>query len=262
VSAEDAQNLLDSQALGTSFWDAPDTEVEQYRDAPVFDGPYSNSCYVDRVREAVQHVTENSGQSALTDWDHLVFHLPYAYQGRRMWPEIALEWYEKAGRLAEIEEATGMRSSDGGSAALAKAWSKTGHYQALVAAKMAPAERVSQVVGNGYTASIFLALTSLLEDAREQNRSLAGERVALLAYGSGSKSKVATGVVQPAWLEGLAGVSVWRRLETRCTIDADLYVALHTGRREEPVSPAHSTESVRWTGNRTEPLLVGYRQYV
>ena len=35
------------------FWATPEAVVEQYLEFPVFDGPYSNDCYVGRVREAL-----------------------------------------------------------------------------------------------------------------------------------------------------------------------------------------------------------------
>ena len=262
LNPADAQALLDSQKPGTSFWDAPEAEVEHYREAPIFDGPFSNSCYVARVREAVQHATEQSGHAPLNDWNHLVFHLPYAFQGRRMWPEIALELYSAAGRLSELEAAVGTPLAETTPEAFAKSWSKTPHYKALVAAKIAPAERASQRVGNGYTASIFLALVSLLEDARANTRALDGQRVALLAYGSGSKSKVATGTVQPEWLEGLRGVALWDRMDRRVRIDAAQYEALHSKRQHTPLTSPADNDGVRWLGNRTEPLLAGYRRYV
>lgn len=261
LSESDARALLDSQQPGTSFWNAPEAEVEHYRDAPIFDGPFSNSCYVARVREAVAHATQQSGHSVLEDWQHLVFHLPYAFQGRRMWPEIVLEHFRSAGRWSEVEAAVGDSAEGVAPEAWAKLWSKTPHYKQLAAQQIAPAERASQQVGNGYTASIFLALVSLLEDARERNRSLDGERVAFLAYGSGSKSKVATGVVQPDWHSGLMGVDLWNRLAGRHRIDGATYEALHRNQVELPVVPASDPASVRWLGNKTEPLLAGYRQY-
>jgi len=36
------------------FWATPDEVIEQFLEFPVFDGPYSNDCYVARVREALR----------------------------------------------------------------------------------------------------------------------------------------------------------------------------------------------------------------
>ncbi len=181
---------------------------------PIFDGPYSNDCYVARVREALDAYQEQSGKLVLRDWDAMVFHLPYAFQGRRMWAEIALELVRRAERLHEIEAAVGQTEDEvGGASYLAKLWSKTPHYKAYVKSYITPGERASQYIGNMYTASIFMALLSTLVDSRIQGIDISGRRIGFLSYGSGSKSKVFSGIVQPNYLEHLEGVRPFDHLK-------------------------------------------------
>ena len=92
------QALPDS-ALADSvlFHDEVDT-LHVHCDTPRFDGPLSNRCYVEAVKQAFVHFRtqaertgrfEPSRDPVLTEqWERIVVHLPYAYQGRRMFPDI------------------------------------------------------------------------------------------------------------------------------------------------------------------------------
>ena len=73
------KNLSDS-----SFWNNNSDIIEVFKDEPIFDGQFSNSCYVDRMQEAFAHFQEQKKTDFLNDWNHLIFHLPYAFHGRRM----------------------------------------------------------------------------------------------------------------------------------------------------------------------------------
>ena len=94
------------------FWATPDSVIEQFLEFPVFDGPYSNDCYVARVREALGRYEAEAGLRAMNDWFGMCFHLPYAFQGRRMWPDIALDLYAEQGLLAQVESEAGVTEAD------------------------------------------------------------------------------------------------------------------------------------------------------
>ena len=241
------------------FWGTPEVHIDQFLEHPIFDGPYSNDCYVGRVSEALHSYQKLSGHLVLRDWEAMVFHLPYAFQGRRMWAEIALELVRQADRLHEIEAAVGQTEEEvGGASYLAKLWSKTPHYKAYVKAFIAPGERASQQIGNMYTGSIFMALLSTLIDARIQEIDITGRRIGFLSYGSGSKSKVFSGVVQPNYLDHLEGVRPFDHLERRTQIDFATYEKLHQRALMTPVSSS-SGAVLQHIGN--EWLQYGYRTY-
>ena len=67
-----------------------EAEIEIHKDQPVFDGQYSNQCYTDRTREAYYRFKEqNKIEGSLYErWESIIMHLPYAFQGRRMFPEL------------------------------------------------------------------------------------------------------------------------------------------------------------------------------
>ena len=79
-----------------------------HKETPVFDGPYSNDCYQERIKEALEHYAQEANlpaSDALTDnWRRLVFHLPYAFQARRMFSEIFYLESLKRGDWEQLQE--------------------------------------------------------------------------------------------------------------------------------------------------------------
>ena len=183
-----------------------ESEIEIHKDQPVFDGQYSNQCYTDRTRDAYFALKnlKNSEESLYTTWEKIIMHLPYAFQGRRMLPEIyALDAHKKI--LSGNEDASEFQNK-------LKELSKTEAYKAFVAKKLQPAELASSLIGNLYTGSIFMGLLSTLANASEKNLSLEGKKIGFLAYGSGSKSKVFEGVIQLDWKSAIADVKLFETL--------------------------------------------------
>lgn len=241
------------------FWATPDAVIEQFLEFPVFDGPYSNDCYVGRVREALGRYESESGLRAMNDWFGMCFHLPYAFQGRRMWPEIALDLYADQGLLAQVEAEAGITEAEaGGRKALAKAWSKSAAYKAYVAEKIGPGEAASMRVGNMYTASIFMGLVSALVGYADR-RDLGGKRLGFLSYGSGSKSKVFSGVLRADFASQLRGLHLGQALAERTNISFATYEALHARTLQGPAAAA--TQGAVLDRIETEGNLRGYRRY-
>ena len=227
-----------------------DEQLGLHLDMPVFDGPYSNQCYQNRIWEALRHYAQRAGlpdDAPVTDeWQRLVFHLPYAYQGRRMFPEIFMIESQRRGDWPEVEAEFQMerphpagfddeKAYEKAYATYLRAVSKTQAYRRFVREKIERGERASSLVGNIYTGSIFLALMSTLEADLGEGNELAGARLGFFAYGSGSKSKVFTATVQPAWREVVETWQLAARLSDRHPVDYHTYEQLHRGRRREPV---------------------------
>ena len=241
------------------FWATPDAVIEQFLEFPVFDGPYSNDCYVGRVREALGRYEAESGLRAMNDWFGMCFHLPYAFQGRRMWPEIALDLYAEQGLLTQVEAEAGTSEAEaGGRKALAKVWSKSAAYKAYVAEKIGPGEAASMRVGNMYTASIFMGLVSALVGYANR-RDLGGKRLGFLSYGSGSKSKVFSGVLRANFAAQLTGLDLEGSMANRREVSFAEYEALHARTARGPLAPAESGAVLDGIG--TQGNLLGYRSY-
>jgi hydroxymethylglutaryl-CoA synthase len=250
--------LHDLIANSTSaFWKDDNDVVELFKEEPVFDGQYSNQCYSDRVTEALEHFKTQKDTNFLKEWNHLVFHLPYAYHGRRIIFSNWLNWLEADGKLDLLVEEIGPKTED------IKAWSRAASksrlYQTFIDEKIEKGERASSLIGNMYTASIFMALISLAESCTRSNMDLTDHAVGFIAYGSGSKSKVFEGKFKNTWKEQIGMVNLFETLASRSKIKVETYENLHRRRLQTPVSP-HKDVALRDIESSNDNSL-GLRRY-
>jgi len=223
--------------------DSNEAVLQLHRSTPVFDGPYSNDCYQQRIREALQDYKHKNSLDTTApvaiSCDRLAFHLPYAYQARRMFGEIFLLETIAAGNAALLEEQTGMPLAAEGSpewANMVKAVTKTKAYRQFVNQRIENGERTSSLMGNLYTGSLFLSIMSLLEAGLTDDALKADASVGCFAYGSGSKSKVFVGTLQPDWRSVAANFRLTSRLAQRTAIDYPTYEKLHRGQVRENIA--------------------------
>lgn len=200
-------------------------KIEIFTDEPVFDGQYSNQCYQDRIREAYEHYKLLSSQALpYEDWRYMVFHLPYAFHGKRVFTEI----YSIENNLpyATPEEQKSVAKSEA--------------YIQFINEKIEPTQRASSEIGNMYTASIFMALLSALQVSFDAGESLEQQKIGFLAYGSGSKSKVFSGKIGSRWREVVEKWKIFQNLDNRTRIDFDTYEKLHKKQLAQSVNPNYN----------------------
>ena len=118
-----------------------------------------------------------------------------------------------------------------------KAFSKSDYYRAYVTKALAPAERASSLIGNMYTASIFMGLLSTLCDAAENGENIEGNCIGFIGYGSGSKAKVFQGHVQSGWSK-VTDLDLFGSLDNRTAVDFTTYENWHNERLNEPILPS------------------------
>ena len=229
-------------------------EIEIHKDQPVFDGQYSNQCYMDRTKNAYFSFKKlvKSSKTIYNSWESIIMHLPYAFQGRRMLSEIyALD--------AEISGISGSETTAEYQNKL-KEISKTEQYKNFVTQKLVPAELASSIIGNLYTGSIFMGLLSTLSHFHDSKKEISGKKFGFLAYGSGSKSKVFEGTIQADWKNAVANVHLFETLEKSVEIDFETYEKLHKKEQKQSVRQPKN----EWILERIEnqiPNLIGARYY-
>lgn len=235
---------LDKTIEVKGILDSNESVLSLHRSTPVFDGPYSNDCYQQRIREALSdYIRKNELDPAnglATSWDRLAFHLPYAYQARRMFGEIFLLEAMNTGQAEDLAQAMGMPLVPEGDAqwpALVRAVTKTKAYRLFVEQKIEKGERASSLVGNLYTGSLFMAIMSTLEAELDDQALQPGAVLGCFAYGSGSKSKVFTAELQPNWREVVQRFGLMDRLAQRTCLDYATYEKLHRGTMTRNVAP-------------------------
>ncbi|MFV0207954.1 hydroxymethylglutaryl-CoA synthase [Empedobacter falsenii] len=197
------------------------SEIEIFSDEPVFDGQYSNECYKNRVREAYFNFKDqtNVERKLYENWRYIAFHLPYAFQGKRMFSDVfALE--------------NGQDNSNDN----LKIISKSDEYKALIKEKVEPTQRASSEIGNMYTASIFTAFLSALQVSTDNNEDLTGKTVGFISYGSGSKSKVFQGKIGEGWKDVMNKVDLFNYLKQREAISFEQYEDLHNKNQKTSIN--------------------------
>ena len=250
-----------------------------HRDTPVFDGPLSNRCYRDAVKEAFVDYRGKAEEAGAFDpavdpilterWARIICHLPYAFQGKRMFPDVYRfdrrglpVWDEIVAQIGPepraedfADEAAFHRASD----QYRRALSKTPQFRAFVAERIEKGQRASSLVGNQYTGSIFLALMSTLEADLEDGVDLVGQHIGMAAYGSGAKAKVFTGVVQPGWIGVARRFGLFSRLQARIPLTTAQYEDLHRGVAADSVAAPAAEFTLVDVADEGE--LVGVRRY-
>ncbi|NJB87314.1 hydroxymethylglutaryl-CoA synthase [Lewinella marina] len=246
LSAEDyslgeLEDKLTNGSTTTGVLDCNERFLTIHKDTPVFDGPYSNESYQARIREALMDYRRRRGQQPgrlSEEYAALAFHLPYAYQARRMFSEIYMEelkaqrqWeaFTERNQLDvpcadDYEDREQYLNKCG---EFLRSVTKTEDYRRFVESHLAPGDWASSRVGNLYSGSVFLSLMAILEAAHHSDEDLSGQDLLVLAYGSGSKAKVFGATVQPGWREVTAGFDLQLRLNNRQEIDYDTYEKLH-----------------------------------
>lgn len=222
---------------------ASDTLMVEHKETPIFDGPFSNKTYTNRIVEAYEHYKEQHESTTLADHAKYVFHLPYSYHGRRIFPELYFQELKELGLYDDYLEKNGLTPPDstldketykGELRAFLKARTKTTAFKALLADKITQGEQLSSEVGNVYTASIFLALMSTLFHSKEEN--LADQEVLFLAYGSGSKAKVFSGQLMPQWAEVVNQWPLADQLSGRTAVTFDEYIDIRCHTVDSPLA--------------------------
>jgi len=236
------------------WFDNLERVIEIHKDQPVFDGQYSNACYTDRTREAYNRFKKltNISGSLYNTWEGIMMHLPYAYQGRRMFAELfALD--------AETPLLTGNEVPADYQTRI-KEISKSDDYKAFVADKLQPAEEASSLIGNLYTGSVFMGFLSAIAKYAEADKDVTGKTIGFLAYGSGSKSKVFQGMLQPGWKAAAQSARLFETLAQSHAIDFEAYQKLHKKEQDYSIL-APVNEWVLDAIEHTLPNLTGARYY-
>lgn len=221
-----------------------ENDIQIYKEQPVFDGQYSNQCYINRITEAYTHFKQQTNQSGIVfqDWTQVFMHLPYCFQARRTFIEIYKKELHPNLPAEEV-----------------KALAKSEEYLQLVQEKIQPSEAASGQVGNLYTGSIFLGMLSGLTVLATQEADLVNEKIGFIAYGSGSKSKVFEGTLQSDWKTQIAKVNLFSYLENRKEIDFVTYEQLH--KKELSTAVGQPQGFILDSIEKENPVLIGARYY-
>lgn len=211
LSASPRLVAFEAEPMGVYSQDVHDFWRPLYSKDAFVDGHYSVQCYLQALEGAYRAYKAGVGHAEAPMFSDrfaaLVYHVPYGKMAR------------KAHRQ--------LRTVDGDKAPDAS-------FDRLVGPSMLlPAQ-----VGNTYTASMYLALASLLGASRED---LSGKRVGFFSYGSGMCAEFFTGTVQAGAQEKVKALDLFSLLEKRTPLSISDYEELMRAR--DAIDTRPTTES-------------------
>lgn len=194
-----------------------------HRNTALVDGKYSTKVYLNSLKHTWEHFTEQTGR-VFDDIDYFCYHIPFT-------------------KMAEKAHQTLMR----------KVGSKLEKAQAE--AKTLPSQIYNRIVGNSYSASLFVGFISLLDNVKDQ---LDNKRVSFFSYGSGCVAEFFTGVVQPGYDKMLMSESHRQQIDRREELDYQTYVQFYyqTDYAQSDLTlPKHNKGAFRFCGIEQDKRL-------
>jgi hydroxymethylglutaryl-CoA synthase len=230
------------------------------KETPLVNGLYSNLLYLIQVRKALETYKDKAIKVGIIDLredesitdhiDYISVHLPYrrmgekalAYLLRHEWRHLP-RWKSIINEIGtdepEPKDPRGTIESILADVEFMKAdekfrreFMKTQHYRDVFEKKMASSLQASALIGNLYTASMYMGLRSLLEFEYMKNADLFNKRIGFGSYGSGCSAMVFSGVVQEGYKELVSRMNLDKEIGPRTKISIEDYEKLHKNTRK------------------------------
>ncbi len=159
-----------------------------YRSEALVDGKYSVQVYMKILEACWKQYSELSGNN-YHDIDYFCYHIPFT--------KMAQKAHVKLSRAMNIKLTDEMKEND-----------------------LNGSLNYSRLMGNSYTASIYVGLTSLLDTV---DKNLAGSRVGLFSYGSGCVGEFFSGIIQSEYKKFLYASDHKCMLDNRSALNYQQY---------------------------------------
>ncbi|BDC35826.1 MAG: hydroxymethylglutaryl-CoA synthase family protein [Candidatus Methanoliparum thermophilum] len=228
---------LDFSCLGVFTQDNNDFYRPFGKRTPIVNGELSNFSYLFAMRSAFDRFKkkyeEKDRSSVLIDFfDYLVFHTPYPkitkhglaflfrheLRGTERWERICKELGIRSNGLVEnvqdkIEDVFSNKELMDEDYAIRKKLFNLPEFADLYKNKVESSLFAPTNIGNTYTASIFLSLSSLLELQYRKKRLEIGKKIGFGAYGSGSGSLVFYGTLAEEYASIVSKIGLIKKIE-------------------------------------------------
>jgi hydroxymethylglutaryl-CoA synthase len=250
---------FDTKTTATSIKNEYDFYRPFGKETPIVHGQYSNLLYLIQVKKAFELYKKkamdagiiklNEGETILDHIDYLCMHLPYSNMGKKALSYLLRREWRHLPRWKRIIEQTGMEEpipkdprgtiesilADEEYMAndhqFTKLFTKTKEYQSFYEDKLASSLIASSMIGNLYTASLYLGFRSCLEFEFQKGIDLEGKRFGFGSYGSGSSAMVFSGVVQPTYKEVVKNMNIEAEIGDRKKLSLEEYEEIHENKR-------------------------------
>jgi hydroxymethylglutaryl-CoA synthase len=143
-----------------------------------------------------------------------------------------------------------------------KAFMQTSFYNEVYEQKMSSSLEASNIIGNLYTASMYMGFRSLLECEFKKHHDIEGCRVGFGSYGSGSSAMVFSGVIQQSYKEIVKNMNLEEEIGFRKRLSMEEYQILRENQRNLNESYARAKNEfilVKIGGSTADKA--GFREY-
>lgn len=227
---------------------------------PLVNGIYSNLLYLIQVRKALEAYKEKATRlgfiklkddESITDHiDYINVHLPYrrmgekalAYLLRHEWRHLT-RWRkiieqikldepipkDPRGTIESLIADTDFMKAD---EKFRKEFMKTSEYKEVFDKKMSSSLEASALIGNLYTASMYMGFRSLVEFENNKGNDLYDKRVGFGSYGSGCSAMVFSGIFQEQYKEIVNKMDLDKEIGKRTKISIENYEKLHNNSKK------------------------------
>jgi len=260
---------FDPKVTSTSIKNEYDFYRPFGKETPIVHGQYSNLLYLIQVKNALIDykrkvkktglIKLKDGETILDHVDYLNMHLPYSNMGKKALAYLVRHEWRDLPRWKKIIEEIGMEEpipkdprgtiesvlEDSEFMAndhqFTKLFTSTEIYAELYESKLASSLIASKMIGNLYTASLYLGFRSSLEFEYQKGVDLEGKRVGFCSYGSGASAMIFSGVIQPEYEQVVKDMNLEAELGPRTKLSLDEYEELHENKRtyEENIRSAN-----------------------
>ncbi|MGH1521975.1 MAG: hydroxymethylglutaryl-CoA synthase family protein [Nitrosopumilus sp.] len=281
---------FDPKVTATSIKDEYDFYRPFGKETPIVHGQYSNLLYMIQVKKAVEAykkkvissglINIEPGETIVDHLDYINMHLPYSNMGKkalaylvrhewrqlprwkRILQEIGIDEPVPKDPRGTIESVLGDEEFMAKDHEFTKLFTKTREYQEVYESKLSSSLIASSMIGNLYTASLYLGFRSSLEFEYQKGINLDGKRIGFGSYGSGSSAMVFSGVVQPEYEEVVKDMNLEVEIGDRRKLTLDEYEDLHENKITPDRSMLHSEKEFVLVDVKTETESRGERRYV
>jgi len=163
-----------------------------HRTTALVDGKYSTKVYLNSLKQTWEHFTEQTGKT-FEDIDYFCYHIPFTKMADKAHQTLT----RKVGAKLTPEE---------------------------FEAQTRPCQRYNRIIGNSYSASLFISFISLLDHLDDN---IDNKRISFFSYGSGCVAEFFTGVMQPGYQSVLMTQRQQQQIAQRTALTYDEYLAFY-----------------------------------
>tara|TARA_B100001146_G_scaffold63006_1_gene55765 strand:- start:1573 stop:2967 length:1395 start_codon:yes stop_codon:yes gene_type:complete len=280
---------FDKKVTSTSIKNEYDFYRPFGKETPIVHGQYSNLLYLIQVKNALRDYKKKvkdtglimlkEDETILDHVDYLNMHLPYSNMGKKALAYLVRHEWRSLPRWKNMIKQIGMdepvpkdprgtiESILADSEFMAKdhqftkLFTKTEEYVELYESKLASSLIASKMVGNLYTASLYLGFRSSLEFEYQKGVNLADKRVGFCSYGSGASAMIFSGVIQPEYEQVVKDMNLETEIGPRTKLTLEEYEDLHENKRSPEKNIRTANKEFILTQVKTSVENRGERHY-